>query len=61
MSMQPGVQNYGEIDPAIGLASSVTQDPMTPVEYGRTAASSKYTLTASSGADIPDQTPAPAP
>ena len=38
---------------------SITQDPMTPVEYGRVAAASKYTVTASSGAEIPDQTPAP--
>ena len=38
---------------------SITQDPMTPVEYGRVAASSKYTVTASNGAEIPDQTPAP--
>ena len=41
-----------------GEAESVTQDPLTPVEYGRTAAGSKYTTTASSGNEIPDQTPA---
>ena len=36
---------------------SITQDPMTPVVYGRVAADSKYTVTASNGAEIPDQTP----
>ena len=73
MSLNPGVQQYGEVDPAIhikkstdglvknGPISSITQDPMTPVEYGRVAAGSKYTATASSGAEIPDQTPAPIP
>ena len=56
MSLNPGVQQYGELEPAIGKTCSVTQDPMTPVEYGRTAAGSKYETTASSGAEIPDQT-----
>ena len=65
MSLNPGVQQYGEIDPAIHITkstggikqtdpvASITQDPMTPVEYGRVAASSKYTVTASSGNEIP--------
>ena len=73
MSLNPGTQQYGEIDPSIHVTKpdgtvkagqpvkSITQDPMTPVEYGRTAAGSKYTTTASSGAEIPDQTPAPIP
>jgi hypothetical protein len=60
-NITPGTQQYGEIDPAIGLTASVTQDPSSPVEAGRTAAGSKYTTTNSSGAEIPDQTPAPAP
>ena len=60
-NLTPGTQQYGEIDPAIGLTSSVTQDPFSSVEAGRTAAGSKYTTTASSGAEIPDQTPAPSP
>ena len=55
MSLTPGTQQYGEIDSnrAIGGLNSTTQDPLTPVEYGRTAAKSKYTTTASSGAEIP--------
>ncbi len=60
-NLVPGTQQYGEIDPAIGLTASITQDPSSPVEAGRTAAGSKYTTTNSSGAEIPDQTPAPAP
>ena len=53
--LTPGTQQYGEIDSdrAIGGLNSTTQDPLTPVEYGRTAAKSKYTTTASSGAEIP--------
>ena len=72
MSLNPGTQQYGETTTGIHVTMSttgavkpnqpvvsITQDPMTPVEYGRVAASSKYTVTASSGAEIPDQTPAP--
>ena len=55
-NLVPGTQQYGEIDPAIGLTSSITQDPSSQVEAGRTAAGSKYTTTNSSGAEIPDQT-----
>ena len=73
MSLNPGVQQYGEVDPALHITTpdgtvkagqpvtSITQDPPTPVEYGRTAAGSKYTETASNGDEIPDQTPAPTP
>ena len=59
MSLKPGTQQYCEIEGARGISlrlatvGSITQDAMTPVEYGRTAASSKYTETASSGAEIP--------
>ena len=60
-NLTPGTQQLGEIDPAIGLTASITQDPFSPVEAGRTAAGSKYTTTDSSGEEIPDQTPAPAP
>ena len=68
MSLNPGVQQYGETKTGIHVTkpdgtvkfnqpvTSITQDPLTPVEYGRTAASSKYTATASSGEEIPDQT-----
>ena len=72
MSLNPGTQQYGETKTGIHVTMSttgtvktnqpvvsITQDPMTPVEYGRVAAGSKYTVTASSGAEIPDQTPAP--
>ena len=60
-NLVPGTQKYGELDPAIGLTASTTQDPFSPVEAGRTAAGSKYTTTDSNGAEIPDKTPAPAP
>ena len=58
-NITPGTQQYGEIEGARGISlrlaevGSVTQDPLTPVEYGRTAAGSKYTTTASSGEEIP--------
>ena len=55
-NITPGTQQWGALDPAIGLTGSLTQDPASPVEAGRTAAGSAYTTTASSGADIPDQT-----
>ena len=56
MSLNPGTQQYCEIETTRGIGGmeSITQDGMTPVEYGRTAASSKYTTTASSGDEIPD-------
>ena len=54
-NITPGTQQYGELEPAIGKTCSVTQDPLTPVEYGRTAAGSKYETSASNGAEIPDQ------
>ena len=72
MSLNPGVQQYGETTTGIHVTMSttgavkpnqpvvsITQDPMTPVEYGRVAASSKYTVTASNGAPIEDQTTTP--
>ena len=55
-NITPGTQQYGELtNGGVGVTESITQDPLTPVEYGRTAAASKYTTTASSGAEIPDQ------
>ena len=54
-NLTPGTQQYGELDPAIGVTASITQDPAAPVEAGRTAAASQYTTTASSGNSIPDQ------
>jgi len=55
MSIQPGTQQYCRIDSprGLGVVESTTQDAMTPVEYGRVAAKSKYTEAASSGAEIP--------
>ena len=55
-NIAPGTQQYGELSPAVGLTASITQDPFSGVEAGRTAAKSAYTTTASSGAEIPDQT-----
>ena len=69
MSLNPGIQQYGETKTGIHVTkpdgtvkaeqpvTSITQDPMTPVEYGRTAADSKYNVTASNGAEIPNQGP----
>jgi hypothetical protein len=60
MSIQPGTQNLGEIDPSLHIktpdatvkegqpVTSTTQNPFSPVEFGRTAAGSAYTLTANS-------------
>ena len=59
MSLKPGTQQYTTVDAARSISQrlttleSITQDGMTPVEYGRTAAASKYTEAASSGDDIP--------
>ena len=67
MSLNPGVQQYCETKTGIHVTkpdgtvkaqqpvTSITQDAMTPVEYGRTAADSKYDVTASKGAEIPNQ------
>ena len=64
MSLNPGVQQYGTLKTGIHVTKpdgtvkynqpvgSVTQDPMTPVEYGRVAADSKYTVAPSLGAEI---------
>ena len=57
-NITPGTQQYCEVANPTGLACSITQDALTPVEYGRTAAKSAYTTTASNGAPIDDQTPA---
>jgi len=57
MSLNPGTQQYCTIEAArgIGGVESITQDGLTPVEFGRTADDSQYTAVASSGAQIPDQ------
>lgn len=65
MSIQPGVQNLGEVDPSLHVTkpdgsvkagqpvTSITQNPFSSVEFGRTAAGSKYDLTANpTGAEI---------
>ena len=56
-NLTPGTQQYGTIAAGrlIGGLESISQDPLSPVENGRTAATSKYTTTASSGNEIPDQ------
>ena len=45
MSLKPGQGVHGEITNPPALATGVVQNPMTPVEYGRTAEKSKYTVT----------------
>ena len=64
MSLNPGVQQYCETKTGIHVTKpdgavksqqpvkSTTQDAMTPVEYGRVADDSKYTVTASNGNEI---------
>ena len=54
-----GTQQYAEVTSPTGLAGSITQDPLTPVEAGNNSAKSAYTTTASNGAPIPDQTSVP--
>lgn len=53
-----GVEQYAEVTNPTGLAGSITQNPFAPVEEGNSSTKSAYTTTASSGAPIPDQTPA---
>ena len=57
-NINAGTQQYCEVTNKTGLAGSCTQDVLTPVEFGKNSAKSAYTTTASSGAEIPDQTPA---
>ena len=64
MSLNPGVKKYCTLETDVDVTKpdgtvksdqpigSVTQDPMTPVEYGRVAADSKYTVAPSLGAEI---------
>ena len=60
-NINAGLRQYGEVTNPTGLAGSITQDPVTPVEVGGNSLKSKYTTTNSSGAEIPDQTPEEAP
>ena len=53
MSLKPGVGVHAEVTNPPAKATGVIQNPMTPVEYGRIAAKSKYTVTDDSR-DLPD-------
>lgn len=53
MSLKPGVGVHAEVTNPPAKATGVIQNPMTPVEYGRTAEKSKYTVTDDSR-DLPD-------
>ena len=53
-SIVPGTGKHGTITSPTGLAKSTSQNPMTPVEYGRTAAKSKYTTVTSSDPLVPE-------
>ena len=55
-NLVPGTPKYGEVTAPFGLATSIIQDPLAPVEDGRTAAKSAYTTT-DSGGDPIDTTP----
>ena len=48
-NLVPGTPKYGEVTAPFGLAGSINQDPLAPVEDGRTAAKSAYTTTDSTG------------
>lgn len=56
-NLVPGTQKYCTIEAVrgIGGVETVTQDGLSPVEAGLTAAKSKYTTVNSSGNPIPDQ------
>ena len=68
-NLVPGTQKTGTLDPAgnitistgqtlkPGFVASVTQNPPTNVEAGRTQASSAYVTVDNSGAPIPDGAP----
>jgi len=53
MSLKPGVGVHAEVTNPPAKATGVIQNPMTPVEYGRTAEKSKYTVT-DSALPLPD-------
>ena len=53
MSLKPGQQVHGAVTNPPALATGVIQNPMTPVEYGRTAEKSKYTVADDTG-PLPD-------
>ena len=53
-NITPGVGQHATITNPTGLAGSVTQNPLTPVEYGKTAATSAYTTVTSSGPLVPE-------
>ena len=53
-NITPGVGQHATITNPTGLAGSVTQNPLTPVEYGETAAKSKYTTVTSSDPLVPE-------
>ena len=52
-NIDPGVGKHATVTSPTGLAGSVSQNPMTPVEYGRIAAKSKYTTMTSSDPLVP--------
>ena len=57
-NLVPGTPKYGEVTAPFGLAASINQDPLAPVEDGRTAAKSAYTTTNSDGKPIDTNPPA---
>jgi hypothetical protein len=51
MPATPGTSTTVEIDPAIGLVSSDTQDPFVGIEAGRTYVASTPTTKGAAGTD----------
>lgn len=53
-NIDAGVGQHATLTNPGALAGSVTQNPLTPVQYGKNSAKSKYTTTTNSGPLVPD-------
>ena len=53
-NIDAGVGQHAVLTNPTGLAGSTTQNPLTPVQYGKNSAKSKYTTTTSSDPLVPE-------
>ena len=53
-NIDAGVGQHATLTNPTGLAGSVTQNPLTPVQYGKNSAKSAYTTVTSSDPLVPD-------
>ena len=53
-NIDAGVGQHATVTNPTALASSTTQNPLTPVQYGKNSAKSAYTTTTSSDPLVPD-------